>query len=108
MTSTSARTTLAAQITSTMHPASNRSLDNHRLVRQFVFIVLISGEMLLQQLRDALHSMQHTRLEATVSELLLHLVADPDPAFDRYVPIEPAVGHDLNIVVGHQQIDQHS
>jgi hypothetical protein len=62
--------------------------------------------MLRQFARHGRYPLDHAALEITCSEIRFHLLADFFPAVVADAGVDAAVGNDLEIVVGQQQVDQ--
>src|SRR5258708_8651672 len=66
------------------------------------------GRMPRQLQRDCLDSLDRAALEISGSEFDFHIRADFLPAGSADLRIDAAIGDDLDVAVGQQQIDQHA
>src|SRR5882757_4816418 len=85
-----------------------RRLDHHRLVRQFVAGMAVGRKVLREFARHGFDAIDHAALEIPGPEISLHHAADGLPALGTDLGIDAAVGDDLDVAVGQQQIDQHA
>src|SRR5581483_10253272 len=82
--------------------------ENHRPVRDFV-LALGAARVVAREMRaHGLDAIDHAGLEAAVAKRLLHAAADPLPLGGADASMDAAVGENLNVAVGEQQVDQHA
>ena len=86
-------------------PGEDKS-DHHRCIRQFICPTAALREMLRQFARHGRYPLDHAALEVPCPEIRFHLLADFFPALAADPGVYSTIGHNLEIVVGQQQVDQ--
>lgn len=64
--------------------------------------------MFRQLLANGLYAVQHARFKLPTSEHPFHVLADLLPTSLANLPVYAAISHNLYIMVGKQQINQHA
>src|SRR5438552_6119578 len=83
-------------------------LNHHRRIRQFIVAAAVFRKMPRQLARDRLDPLDGAACKISRSEIALHLGADFFPARGADLGVDAAIGDDLDIAVGQQQVDQHA
>src|SRR5882672_6613265 len=82
--------------------------EHNRSVRKLVRPRYVAWKMRLQVTRNPLDSVKHAVLETADPERSLHLTADILPALAADFRMNAAVGDDLDVTVGKQQVNEHA
>ncbi len=93
---------------STTRLRARNPLHHHRRVRQLVAMRALRREVGREQARHRLDALDHAGLEVRLAKLRFHAAADRLPAGLTDPRINAAVGDDLDLAIGEQQINQHA
>src|ERR1700722_11116345 len=83
-------------------------LHHYRLVRQFIAFTGLWRKIHRQLPRHGFDSLDDPGLKVSRLEISLHIRADLPPALAAYMSVDAAIGDDLDLAVGEQEIDQHA
>src|SRR5947209_8010084 len=83
-------------------------LNHHRCIRQFILAAAMPWKMRRQLAGYFLDTPEDAGLEIAGPELGFHRLADSLPTSGTDLRIDAAIGNDLDIAIGEQQINQHA
>src|SRR6185437_33163 len=95
-------------IAATEDNGSRARLNHQRLVRQLVRVRPARREIFRKLARDGLDALDDPGLELPLPEIGLHVAANCLPALAADLGVDAAVGDDLDLAVGEQEINQHA